>query len=140
MKVDLRLGRRRMCLRHISQLQRPAQLSEDLRAALADMITHRRIRQSHRAMFIDQPRQKAPGCMALLFGRIQITAQHAVDRRLERLQPWRDPLRGLPRLRDRRLQRLTHGAPVHTVFVGQRPNRQPVDPVVAANRRKLLHP
>ena len=129
-----------MCLRHISQLQRPARLGEDLRAALADMITHRRIRQSLRAMLIDQPRQNPSRCMALLFGRIQITAQHGVDRRLERLQPWRYPLRSLPRRRDRRLQRLTHRAPMHTVLVGQRPNRQPVDPVIASNRRELLHP
>src|SRR6478736_650887 len=75
MKVHLRLGRRRMGLRHVSQLKGPARLGEDLRAALAAMVTHRRIRHAHRVVLIDQP-----------------------------------------------------------------PNRQPVDPMIAANRRKLLHP
>src|SRR6476660_2680268 len=140
MKVHLRLGRRRMGLRHVSQLKGPARLGEDLRAALADMVTHRRIRQAHRVVLIDQPGQDPPRRMALLLGRIQVTAQHGVDRGLERLQPRRDPLRGLARRRNRRFQRLTHGAPVHTVLVGQPPNRQPVDPMTAANRRKLLHP
>src|SRR6476619_1688142 len=140
MKVHLRLGRRRMGLRHVSQLKGPARLGEDLRAALADMVTHRRIRQAHRVVLIDQPGQDPPRRMALLLGRIQVTAQHGVDRGLERLQPRRDPLRGLARRRNRRFQRLTHGAPVHTVLVGQPPNRQPVDPMIAANRRKLLHP
>jgi hypothetical protein len=39
----------------------------------------------------------------------------------------------------RRLQRLTHRAPVHTMPVGQRPNRQPLNPMIAADRRELLH-
>jgi hypothetical protein len=38
--------------------------------------------------------------MALLFGRIDIAAQHLIDRRLKRLQPRRNPLRGLARRRD----------------------------------------
>ena len=140
MKIHLRLGRRRMDPRHEPQAQRPARLGQDLRAALADMIPHRRIRQAHRAVLVDQPGPDAPRGMVLLLGRVQIRLQRGVDRRLERLQPRRHPLRGLPRRRDLRLQRLAHRAPVHTVFVGQRPNRQPVDSMITANRRKLLHP
>ncbi len=59
---------------------------------------------------------------------------------LERLQPRRDPLRCFARRRNRRLQRLAHRAPMHAMLVGQRPNRQPVNPVIAANLREQLHP
>jgi hypothetical protein len=38
------------------------------------------------------------------------------------------------------LQRLAHRAPLHTVLIGQRPNRQTIDAVIAANGRKRLHP
>jgi len=68
MKVDLGLGRRRMGLRHVSQLQRLARLGEDLRAALADMIAHRRIRQSLRAMLIDQPAKIRRAVWRCFFG------------------------------------------------------------------------
>ena len=29
---------------------------------------------------------------------------------------------------------------MHTMLVGQRPNRQPINPMIAANHRELLHP
>ena len=60
------------------------------------MIAHRRIRQPRRTVLVDEPGQDAPRGIALLFGSIQIAAQHGVDRGLERLQPWRYPLRDLP--------------------------------------------
>ena len=122
-EVDLGLSAGFMGLGHIPQLQRPARLSEDLRAALADMITHRRIRQPLCAMLIDQAGQDPPRSMTLLLRRIQITAQHGIDRRLERLQPRRYPRSGLAGRRHRRGQRLTHRAPMHPVLVGQPPNR-----------------
>ena len=77
MKIHLRLGRRRMDLRHEPQVQRPARLGQDLRAALADMIPHRRIRQAHRAVLVDQPGPDAPRGMALLLGRVQIRCSMA---------------------------------------------------------------
>jgi hypothetical protein len=140
MEIDLRLGRRLMGLWHISQLQRSARLGEDLWAAIANMVAHSRIRQADRVVLIEQPGPDAPRGMALLLGRIQVTAQHGVDCRLERLQPRCDAPRGLPRWRDRRFQRLAHRAPMHPMSVGQRPNRQPVDPMITTNRRILLHP
>jgi hypothetical protein len=85
MKVHLRLGRRFMSLRNIAKLNGLANLGEDFWTALSDMVTHRRIREPNRAMLIDQPRQDAPGGMALLLGRIQVTAQHGFDGRLERI-------------------------------------------------------
>jgi hypothetical protein len=139
-KVDLGLGGRRMGLRHVSQLQRPARIGQDLRATLADIITHRRIRQPHRVMLIHQPRQNPSRRVPLLARRIQVTAQHGIDRRLERRQPRRHPHSNLPRRRHGRLQRLAHRAPMHTVLIGQRPNRQSIDPVITPNRRELLHP
>jgi hypothetical protein len=75
-----------MGLRHVSQLQRPARLGEDLRAALADMVTHRRVRQAHRVVLIDQPGEDPPRRMALLLGRIQVIAHHCVDRGLAPLR------------------------------------------------------
>ena len=61
-----------MGLRHEPQLQRPARLGEDLRATLADIVAHRRIRQARRAVLIDQPGQDPPRGMPLLLRRIQI--------------------------------------------------------------------
>lgn len=39
----------------------------------------------------------------------------------------------------RRFQRLTHRTPMHPVLVGQRPDRQPLDPMIPADRRELFH-
>jgi hypothetical protein len=94
----------------------------------ADMIAQRRIRQTHRAMLVDQPSQNPSRSVPLLLGRIQVTAQHLVDRRLERLQPRRAPVLGLARLRNRLLQRLAHCAPMHMMLTRQRPDRQPIHP------------
>jgi hypothetical protein len=68
-KIDGLMG-----LRHEAQLQRFTRLSQHLRAALADMIAHRRIRQTHRAMLVDQPSQNPSRSVPLLLGRIQVTA------------------------------------------------------------------
>ena len=139
-EVDFALSGRLVGLRDVPQLQRPARFSQNLRAPLADMITHRRIRQPLCAMLIDQAGQDPPRSMTLLLRRIQITAQHGIDRRLERLQPRRYPRSGLAGRRHRRGQRLTHRAPMHPVLVGQPPNREPLDPVITPDRLELLHP
>lgn len=139
-EVDLGLRAGLIGLRHIPQLQGPARISQDLRAAFADMITHRRIRQPLCAMLIDQPGQHSPRSVALLLRCIQIAEQHGVDRRLERLQPRRHPRGGLTLRRHRRGQRLAHRAPMHPVLVSQPPNREPLDPMITPNRLELLHP
>jgi len=128
-----------MGLRHEPHLQRFARLGEDLRAALAYIVTHRRVRQLARAVFIDQPGQHPSRRVPLLLRGIQIRPQHRIDRTLVWLQPRRDPQRGLPRRRHRRLQGLAHRAPMHTMPAGQRPNRQLLNPMIAADRRKQLH-
>jgi hypothetical protein len=63
------------------------------------MITHGGIRQPDSALLVYQPRQDAPRGMTLLLGRIQVTAQHCIDRCLKRLQ------------------RLAHRAPVQMMRV-----------------------
>ena len=78
--------------------------------------------------------------MTLLLRRVQITAQHLVDRHLERLQPRRGPHRYLAWRRDRTRQRLPHHAPVHPVLGRKLPNRQPLDPRIASDRGEQLHP
>ena len=55
------------------------------------------------------------------------------------LQPRRNPLGHLALRRNRRLQRLAHRATVNVMLIGQRPNRHPVHPMIATNRRELLH-
>ena len=57
-----------------------ARLGQDLRAALADMIAHRGIRQVGRAVLIDQPCQNPSRRMPLLSRGIHIRSQHRVDR------------------------------------------------------------
>ena len=103
------------------------------------MITHRGIRQARRAVLIDQPGQNPSRCVSLLLRGVQIRTQHVVNRGLERLQPRRHPQRRLPRRRHRRLQRLAHRTAMHTMLVCQRPDRQPLDPMIPADRRELLH-
>jgi hypothetical protein len=49
------------------------------------MITHGEIRQPDSALLAYQPRQNAPRGMTLLLRRIQVTAQHCIDRCLKRL-------------------------------------------------------
>jgi hypothetical protein len=139
-EVHLGLGRRQMRLRHAALLQRPARLGGNLRAALGDVVPHPRVRQILRAVLVHQPGQNPPSRMTLLLRRVQITAQHLVDRRLERLQPRRGPHRYLAWQRDRTRQRLPHRAPVHPVLGRKLPNRQPVDPRIASDRGEQLHP
>ena len=85
MEVDLGLGAGLIGLGHAPQLQGPAGLGQDLRAALADVITHRRIRQPLCPILIDQPGQHPPRGMALLLRGIQIAAQHLINRGRVRL-------------------------------------------------------
>jgi len=140
MEVHLGFGRRQMGLRHKALLQRPARLGGDLRAALTDVIAHRRVRQLARAVLVTQPRKDAPGRVALLLRRVQITAQHRVDRRLERLQPRRGARRCLALRRNRARQRLPHRAPVHVIPVRQLAYRALLDPRIPSDRSEQPHP
>ena len=138
-EIDLGLSTRPIRLRDKPHLQRPIRLRSDQRATLTDVITHRRIRQTRRIMLIDQPRQNPSRRVALLLRRVQIRTQHLVNHRLERLQPRRHPRRVPTRRRHRRFQRLAHRPPMHPMPVRQRTDRQPLDPMIPANRRELLH-
>ena len=71
MKIGLTLGRRRMGLRHEPHFQRFARLGQNLRTAFADIVTHRGIRQTGRAMLVDQPRQNPSRRVPLLLRGIQ---------------------------------------------------------------------
>lgn len=139
MEVDLGFSAGPIRLRHEPRLQRPARFRGDLRAPLADMITHRRIRQPGRIVFIDQTRQNPSGGVTLLLRGVQIRAQHLINSGLERLKPRCHPRRNFACRRHRRGQRLTHRAPVHPMLIGQRPDRQPLKPMIPADRRELLH-
>ena len=55
-----------MGLGHEPHLQRPARLGSDLGATLADMITHRRIRQARCVVLVDQARQNPSRRVPLL--------------------------------------------------------------------------
>ncbi len=139
MEVHLGLGRRRMSLRHAAGLQRPARLSGDLRAAPGDVVAHRRVRQIGRAVLVHQPGQHPPRGMPLLFRRIQVRAQHAVDQVLKRRQPRRVAHRRLARRRNRARQRLPHRPPVHVIPVRQLPDRAAIHPRITPDRREQLH-
>ena len=139
-EVHLGLGRRRMGLRHAALLGRLTDLGSDLRSTFAHVVAHRRIRQIGSSTLVDQPRENAAGSVPLLLRSVQIAAQHVVNRPLERLQPRRGPGRRLPRRRDRARQRLPHPAPVHVILLGQLANRALLNPRVASDRGKQLHP
>jgi hypothetical protein len=111
-------------------------LDPDLGSPPADVVTHRRIRQTICVVLVDQTGQHAPSRVALLARRHQVLAQHVVDRRLERLQPWRDPDRCLARWGDGAVQCLPDRPPMHPMLVGQFPDRQPLDPRVMSDRRE----
>jgi hypothetical protein len=127
-------------LRHEPLGHVPVRRRPDLRSTFRDIVPHRRIRQPVRGLLINQPGQHPPGRMPLLAWRRQICDQHCVDRRLEPIQHRRRPVRRLPFRRDRRLQCLTHRAPVHMMPLRQRPNRQTLDPLIASDRGEQLHP
>jgi hypothetical protein len=85
MEVHLGLGRRQVRLRHKALLQRPTASAAICGRRFADVITHRRIRQIRRTVLVHQPRQNPSRGVTLLLRRLQIAAQHRVDRRLKRL-------------------------------------------------------
>lgn len=140
MEIDLGLRSRPIRLGHKPRVQRSARLGSDLRATPTDVIAHRRVRQARRIMLVDQPRQNPSRGVALLLRGIQIRTQHLVNRRLERRQPRRHPVRSLTRRRHRRFQRLAHRPPMDPMLLGQRPDRQTLDPMIPPDRRELLHP
>lgn len=90
-------------------------------------------------MLIDEPGQNPSRRVSLLLRGVQIRTQHVIDCGPKRLQPRCHPQRRLPRRRHRRLQRLAHRTPVHTMLVCQRADRQPLDPMIPTDRRELLH-
>lgn len=69
-------------------LHTAASLHIDLGPADSHVVTHRRIRQLIRTMFVDQPGQDPAGSMALLPRRRRVLDEHRVDRRFEWIETW----------------------------------------------------
>jgi hypothetical protein len=138
--VHLRLRCRRVGLRHESRFQRFSCFGGNLRPALRYVVAHRRVRQVISAELVDQPGQHPPGGMPLLLRRVQVRAQHAVDRRLKRRQLRGAADRCLARRRHRAGQRLSHRPAVHVIPIRQLPDRALFDPRVASDLGEQLHP
>ena len=85
-------------------------------------------------------RRSAWRCVAWLARRREVLDQHRIDQLADRVEDQRAPRRGAPRRRDRALHRFAHGAPMHPVLVGQRPDRHLVALPVEPDRRVQLHP
>ena len=83
------------------------------------------------AVLVDQPGEDPPGGVPLLARGVEVGAQHRIDHRFEMLQPTGHPHRRLPLRRDRRRQRLPDRAAVPLVPLGELPDRQPLDPLIA---------
>ena len=138
MKVGLRLGRPGDGFAAQTPPPATTRLSQDLRAALPDMIAHRDTTGRSRRL-VDQPRPKsfAP-CAVASSGHPHPIAASRRSRSCTapaaaRFAAGSSAAAGPPIP--------TPGAPcaVHAVPVGQRPNRQPLNPMIAADRRELLH-
>ena len=77
MEVHLGLRRRRVGLRHETRLQKLPRLDSDLRTAFRHVVTHRRVRQIRRPVFIYQPGQHPPGGIAAI-------ARHVTEEEIHR--------------------------------------------------------
>ncbi len=130
---SLRAGQVR--LRHADLGPVQAQLG----AAAGHMPRHRHLRHG-RAVLGDQPLPDPPGSMPLLARHILVGHQPPVDHLHIGIDRRAGPRRvGLPRRRHRRLQRLPHRPPVHTMAVGQFPDRDTLDPAVLPDLLEKLH-
>ena len=123
-EVDLAFRTRRVVLRHEPLRRVPPGLGPHLRPPPGDVVAHRRVRPPVSAVLIDQPSQHPTRGVTLLPRRLQVRAEHRLDRRLEILQHPRRTDQDLPLGRLRRLHRLAHRSPVHPVLLRQLTDRQ----------------
>jgi hypothetical protein len=133
-KIHLRLGRRRMSLRH----QHLAAVGVDLSPQPRHQIPHRRLPDS-RVFLLHQPLPNPAGGMPLLLGRRPVLDQPSSNKINIRAGRRSQPLRHLPSRRRGIRQRLTHRPPVHPMTLRQRPNRHPPIAGITSDTFKLLH-
>ncbi len=133
--VDLGLGGRVVDQRHESFVDQDAELGPALAHVAADLALG-----YLRAVLVDQPFIDAVGGMSLLGRRLAVGDQPSIDRLPVRAQRrCRSPSRLLSRRRQRRLQRLAHGAAVNAVALGQGADGRSFSIVVSAYLLEQLH-
>ena len=127
-------------------LARGMQLGDGhLRAAGLELAPHARDVGAHRrlgdarAALVHQPLPDAPRGVALLARRAQVGDQPLPDRRLVGTELRRRSARRLARRRQRRPERLTHGAPVHAVAPRQLADGHALLAPVTSDMLEQLH-
>ena len=92
-------------------------------------------------VLLDKALKDAPGGVALLARCLAVGDEPLVDQLVEGPERRCGAALGTPSLRrQRRVERLADGAPMHAVALGERPDRQPLVIVVASDLFELLHP
>ena len=133
--VDLRLRRRLVAERHERLVDELAQLAP----ALAHVAAHLALGRLD-AVLVTQPLPHPPRGVALLARRLAIARKPVVDQRPVGPQLRRRAVfRALARRRQRRLERLAHRPPVHTVAARQLVDRDALPITVPADLLEQLH-
>jgi hypothetical protein len=138
-EVDLSLRARLVGLRDARLLQRLPSRREDLRPAFRHVVPNGRVRQLSQVVFVDQPGQDPAGGVTLLARSRQVIGQHRVDQGLRRVQLRSRPDRHLALRWHRVAHRLPDRPAVHPVLVGQRPDRQLLQPLITPDRLVQIH-
>lgn len=90
-------------------------------------------------MFVDEPVQDPGCCVALFPGRVEVRAQHGIDRGLVRIKLRRRPSRGLSGWWFSTVEGLADGAAVDVVAFGESSDRESFDAGVAADGGEEFH-
>ncbi|MFC4508548.1 MULTISPECIES: hypothetical protein [Streptomyces] len=122
-EVDLGFGAGQVRLLDEHLRRATAGLDPNLRLPLGDVGAHDLVGHVVHRVLVDQPAIDPDHRVTLLPRRIQISQQHLVDHRLERIQLGTARRVRFPRLRPRRTQRLLNSPPAHPVLALQRPAR-----------------
>ena len=133
--VNLRRAGRRVDLRH----EHLTDHQPELAAALADVITDRRLRDLN-PVLVEQPPPDPLRRVPLLTRRQLVGDQPLIDHLAILAQLRRRPRHRCPlRRRDRRLQRLPDRPTMHAMLRRQRPDRQPVPIPIPSDLLEQLH-
>ncbi len=136
-EVDLSLGARPVGLREEHLRGTSAGLFPDLRLAVGDVGPDDLVRNVSHAVLVEQTVIDLPDGVPLLAGRVEISPQDIVDRRLERIK-LRTPRRHrLARRRQRRRHSRADRAPPHPILLLDRPARHPRSGIAADRREQL---
>ena len=134
--VDLGLHSRLVHLRHEGRVDRIPQLAPPA----AHVLAHRDLGQLG-VMLVDEPLPDPARRVALLARRRAVGDEPLVDQRPIRPELRRCPALGrLARRRQRRGERLAHGATVHPVTQRQRADRQALAVALSTDLLEELHP